>query len=181
MVVFDRKSNKAHLLDASAAAVFRASADGALLSDLEPLMGEFAGAKRTALTALAVKELERVGLVVTSGEVETGMSRRAILKSLGSAATLPLVVSILAPTPAAAASTGQNCSSDGDCNGGDCSMGACLCLPVGGGMSNTKCCLGTQGGIGAGCTATIDCCNPDLDCNPMNMLCCDAATQLICA
>lgn len=179
MVVFDRKSNKAHLLDARAAAVFRASADGALLSDLEPLMGEFAGAKRTALTALAVKELERVGLVVTSGEVETGMSRRAILKSLGSAATLPLVVSILAPTPAAAASTGQNCSSAADCNGGDCSMGTCLCLEVGGStMSQTKCCAAGTGAIGDDCNV-IACCDPELIC--VSMFCCLAADTMTCA
>lgn len=183
MVVFDRKSNKAHLLDARAAAVFRASADGALLSDLEPLMGEFAGAKRTALTALAVKELERVGLVVTSGEVETGMSRRAILKSLGSAATLPLVVSILAPTPAAAASNlspGANCSLPSECTGGTCFPSNCACLPVGGPASQTKCCLNGQVVIGTSCTAIIQCCDPLLTCNPSNMLCCLVSDPTVC-
>ncbi len=161
MVVFDRKSNKAHLLDARAAAVFRKSADGARLSDLEPLMGEFAGAERTALAALAVSELERVGLVVTSGEVETGMSRRAILKSLGSAAALPFVVSILAPTPAAAASIGQNCTGSG---AGDCCCGL-NCEQVGSLSSQRKCCAVGGAGLGAACMGANSCCSPCLICN----------------
>ncbi len=183
MVVFDRKSNKAHLLDARAAAVFRASADGALMSDLEPLMGEFADAKRTALAALAVKELERVGLVVTSGEVETGMSRRAILKSLGSAATLPLVVSIVAPTPAAAASNlppGAACTSDAECSGPVCGAG-CMCQPVGSGGSTTKCCIGGEGAIGAACANDNQCCAPDLACSSPGMQCCQVAGAMLCA
>lgn len=167
LVVFDRASNKAHLLDARSAAVFRASADGAMLSELEPLMDAGSPEKRAALVRFAVLELERVGLVVTSGRDEARLSRRSLLKTLGTAASLPIIVSIVAPTPAAAATAGtgtpgSTCTVASDCGG---CVGLCLCKAVGGSGSTLKCCIADDGVFGDVCSNNNDCCCPDLECS----------------
>lgn len=163
LVVFDRASNKAHLLAARAAAVLRASEKGVRLSELAPLMGDTDAARSGAFARLAVEELARIGLVVTSEGPDRVFSRRAILRTLGAAGAAPLVVSLLAPSPAAAATglvAGDTCASSIDCSG----CVGCICLEVGAEPSNKKCCNTGELGIGAVCVNTNECCCPDLEC-----------------
>lgn len=182
LVVFDRASNKAHLLDARSAAVFRASADGAMLSELEPLMDAGSPEKRAALVRFAVLELERVGLVVTSGRDEARLSRRSLLKTLGTAASLPIIVSIVAPTPAAAATAGTVPIGGSCTTAADCSCPGCLCEPTGTGGSNSlKCCAAGLLGIGSVCMNTPDCCQ-DLTCfGTSTKRCCLTSDTSICS
>lgn len=101
LVVFDRHTNKAHLLDPRAAAIWNAAEKGCSMDDLAGVVDGDTLEERTRVAQLAVAELERAGLL--QSEVP-GLQRRELLKSLGTMAALPMVVSILAPTSAAAAS-----------------------------------------------------------------------------
>lgn len=101
LVIFDRITNKAHMLDPRAAAIWNAARDGCSFEDLVGLVDGDSVEDRRRVAHLAISELERAGLVQSSVPVR---ERRQLLKSLGAVAALPMVVSILAPTSAAAAS-----------------------------------------------------------------------------
>lgn len=101
LVIFDRTTNKAHMLDPRAAAIWNAALDGCSFEDLVGLVDGDSVEDRRRVAHLAVSELERAGLLHSSVPVR---ERRQLLKSLGAAAALPMVISILAPTSAAAAS-----------------------------------------------------------------------------
>jgi hypothetical protein len=96
------------------------------------------GAELTAATGeelvwLALKQLARGRLLtdrVRRPGGATRVTRRELLRRLGlaAAASLPLVTSVVAPTPAQAASlrgSGQPCTSPLECASGVCSSGAC--------------------------------------------------------
>jgi hypothetical protein len=145
-VVYDRDSHEAHCLDRTAAAVFRA-ADGtrtveeiaaALGTDAPPAARE--PAARAALHALA-------GAGLLDGPAGGGPSRREVLRrvGIGAAFLAPVVLSVLAPTPAEALATcvtdcagnqGKACTSfgAGTCNG----TTTCTC--------NTTGCCSDNGG-----------------------------------
>lgn len=110
VVVYDLERNEAHCLNATAAAVFRA-ADGRrslaqiarhLASTVEPGADE-------ALVGLALEQLALVHLVEQEppSPRSGGVSRREAMRrvGIGAAVVLPLVTSVLAPTPAEAAAT----------------------------------------------------------------------------
>ncbi|MEO8358813.1 MAG: hypothetical protein ABI672_02190 [Vicinamibacteria bacterium] len=160
LIVFDRQVNKAHMLDARAALIWRASGSGV---SLDSLTDDAAGDRdhARALNHLAILDLERAGLVVTAGFDAGPVSRRSLLKILGASVTAPLVVSILAPTTAAAA-TMCNTSSGGDLggtrlvNGGTC--GTTCATPVG-----TLTCHSSSSGPaaadGCACMSNNNCCS----------------------
>jgi hypothetical protein len=101
LVIFDRNTNKAHMLDPRAAAIWNAARDGCPVEDLVGLVEGDTVEDRRRVAHLAISELERAGLLSSTVPVR---ERRQLLKSLGAVAALPMVVSILAPTSAAAAS-----------------------------------------------------------------------------
>lgn len=101
LVIFDRTTNKAHMLDPRAATIWNAARDGCRVDDLVSLVEGATLEERKRMAYLAVSELERAGLLQSNVPAP---ERRLLLKSLGAAAALPMVVSILAPTSAAAAS-----------------------------------------------------------------------------
>lgn len=101
LVIFDRITNKAHMLDPRAASIWNAARDGCSVEDLVGLVDGETVEDRRRVAHLAISELERAGLLQSSVPVR---ERRQLLKRLGSVAALPMVVSILAPTSAAAAS-----------------------------------------------------------------------------
>lgn len=101
LVIYDRHTNKAHLLDPRAVAIWNAAEKGCSMDDLAGVVEGDTIEDRTRVAQLAVAELERAGLL--QSEVPA-LERRQLLKSLGTMAALPMVVSILAPTSAAAAS-----------------------------------------------------------------------------
>jgi hypothetical protein len=144
LVVYDRRLHRAHCLNATAALVFRA-ADGTrtvaeLAAVLDPTHG---AAERETLVRLALEQLATAGLLDAPGEPGLG-SRRAVLRqaAVGVALLLPAVASIIAPTPADAASCpvctsareGQACGcpniSVPDC--GTCQPDLTCSLPGGG-------------------------------------------------
>lgn len=86
------------------------------------------------LVWLALDQLGRIGLLdarVSRPPELAGVSRRELIKriGLGVAITLPAVASIVAPTPAQAASRlppGSDCTDSGQCQSSICAEGKCL-------------------------------------------------------
>lgn len=146
LVVYNRATETAHLLNPQASAVFRAAADGCSLEQAIELMGAGTPAQKEAAARLAIAELSQAGVVVSP---LPEMSRRSLLRTIGTAAAMPMVISIVAPTPASAASNlplqslctiGDTCALDGICY-----LGVC-CLPINFGDCNTDadCCQGLE-------------------------------------
>lgn len=170
LVIFNRETKTAHMLNPEAAAVYRAAAGGTSIEDLAGVIEGGNAEQRVAAATLAISELATVGVV--DGTLPP-VSRRSLLRTIGAAAAVPTVISILAPTPAAAASNlvlGQPCTPPEDtcilqaiCLGGHC------CVPLGGFCNNPnpfccgsaicdnfagKCCIPLNGA----CTLDSDCC-----------------------
>lgn len=156
LIVYDLTCHRAHCLNRAAAAVFR-RADGTrtvaeIALELEDPGGD--RATREAIVRLALDQLAAAGMLETTPdempqpagvELDAGgsPSRRDALRRLGTgvALLLPVVASVLAPTPADAQSCltscvgtfpnefdGQPCRCvpgpcDGTCSGGFCSAG----------------------------------------------------------
>ena len=112
LVIYDQRSHEAHHLSPTAAVVWRAADGKRSLPELSALLRESLDANLTAETALsdedsdalvrlALDELDRVGLLVRGlPGIRESMSRREMLGV--TAALLPVVASIVAPTPAMA-------------------------------------------------------------------------------
>ena len=135
LVVFDRRTNKAHLLDARAAAIWRAAENGCSMDDVAGVVeGKTIEEKRT-VAQLGVSDLERAGLLMSD---LPAMPRRGLLKTLGTAAIVPMVISILAPSPAAAAS---NVAAGAPCVfGTDTCVTSATCINNAVNPPTTRCC-----------------------------------------
>jgi hypothetical protein len=95
--VFDSKTNAVHALNSSAAAALESCCEPQTLSGLTDAMRRKLGREVTEEIALeAVAELERAGLVVSSGAAGRleNATRRRMLKAAGAA--LPVVLSLTA-------------------------------------------------------------------------------------
>ena len=116
VVVYDRESHQAHCLNRTAASVFR-NADGRqTISDLASILTAECGEEvsddivSAALASLAEARLLVGAAYLTEGPERPsagGTSRREALRrvGLGAAALVPVVTSLLVPTPAEAANT----------------------------------------------------------------------------
>jgi len=136
LLVYDQRSNRAHCLSSTAAMVWRAC-DGETRADafVERLnLGE--DSVRLALQELADCELLDDGpsiLVGNGGMTRRDLSLRAA-KVGTAAAAVPLIWSITAPVPAAAATpTVEECArySDASCDGCRSICGCCCCCQKG--------------------------------------------------
>lgn len=184
VVVYDQSNDKAHVLNPSAAVLWRACESGATVGELRALLEADLPitADGTSDEALwtALGDLARAGLL--DGQLRmpegpgVGFSRRSLLKKLGVAAVaLPAVTTILAP-PAAASHTGLGCIVNGGtgcadpdhpcCSGETCQGGTC-CRPLGNScLVATTCCSGTCNvvagtccvGNGSTCASNAQCC-----------------------
>jgi hypothetical protein len=122
-LVYDRKTHRAHCLNASARLVL-ASCDGRtppeeLARTLEAELPDLADAE--GFVSLALEQLSEAGLLeepLDDAATPTSRSRRTALRVLATGSTLPVVLSILAPTPAEAQTCirpFQVCTSSSQC------------------------------------------------------------------
>lgn len=119
VLVYDKVRDRAHCLNQSAALVWRAC-DGQRAPEeiARKLSTQSTVAVTEDVVLLALAQLEEIHLLEQLENVPVsfaGMSRRQMARSLGvtAAVTLPVITSILAPTPAQAATCiapGQPCS-----------------------------------------------------------------------
>jgi len=130
-LVYDLKRHRAHSLNQTAALVWR-WCDGrtTVLEMAQRLQAELRLPADEEVVLLALDRLGRSHLLqerVTSKEEAVRVSRRAVARKVAMAAgmtvLLPVVTSIVAPTPAAAATclaTGQSCTQNTQCCSGSC-------------------------------------------------------------
>ena len=131
ILIYDQNTNKAHCLNQTAAKVWKycdgetsiAEACQALSCDLDTPVDE-------KLVWYAVDQFSKDNLLDKGIEqpafIIAGMNRRQMVRTLGLAAVIavPLVTSIVAPTPAQAATCqppGQPCGTSAQCCSGLCS------------------------------------------------------------
>jgi Coenzyme PQQ synthesis protein D (PqqD) len=188
VLVYDLEHHRAHSLNRAAAAMWRACdgtrAEGEIaahLRDAEALL------VTPELVRYGIGELERARLVLGSGH-RGGLTRRDLIRRLGTGAiAVPLVTSIVAPTAAHAQSStcvpaGGQCGGRGDCcpalpglsvicsdPGGICTT----CVPLGGQCGGISDCCPDRGlrcadpggiccgGVDAFCTSNADCCTSE--------------------
>lgn len=130
-LVYDLDNNKAHCLNATAALVWQ-HCDGRtsvydlaarLTSDAQPTQAH------EQMVWLALKQLAKDRLLaapITPPATMSGLNRRQMIRTLGltAAIALPLVTTIIAPTPAQAANsclpTGASCGNSIQCCNGIC-------------------------------------------------------------
>ena len=130
VLVYDLGSDRAHSLSGPVARIWRAC-DGhtssAALSDAVGLDPE--------TVARGLAELADCDLL-TQGHVREGATRREVtvrmVRAGAAVAAAPLIISVMAPTPAMAATPGQCAAGGGQNCGNDChQLGCCCCVPPG--------------------------------------------------
>ena len=119
-LVYDLADDKAHCLNDTAAQVWKNCDGNKSVGEIKALLAEEACAPiDEGVVWLALDQLEKFKLLEegpTAPAVFAGMSRRQLMRNLGVAAVaLPMIVSIISPSPAQAASCGQTCSGSGQC------------------------------------------------------------------
>jgi Coenzyme PQQ synthesis protein D (PqqD) len=143
VLVYDLNEDKAHCLNRTAAFVWNNCDGRKTVSEIARLLREELQAPVDEnVVWLALDQLEKFQLLqerATKPGNVNGMSRRQLVRSLGLVAiSLPLITSIVAPTPAQAATLlppGSCCNSPIDCSSGSCVQGGpCSANP------NTKSC-----------------------------------------
>jgi hypothetical protein len=143
-LVYDRERHQAHCLNRTSAAVFRLCDGTRSLKEIEALLEEGDDpVAREAVVKLALEQLSAARLLVEDAEAGPSThegdaavaSRRELLRL--AALAVPMIASIVAPTPAQAASAA--CINASDCtptnagvrcdplNGGDCTTGFPTC------------------------------------------------------
>jgi hypothetical protein len=135
VLVYDLERHRAHCLNPAAATVFKSCDGKHTIGELARLLRREVGAPADeAWVSLALDRLGKAHLLeerVPAPHAARSVSRREILKKagVGLAAALPLVTSIVAPTPVEAAATCVvSCASAPD--GTPCSLTApagCFC------------------------------------------------------
>jgi hypothetical protein len=140
VVVYDRERHEAHCLNRTAAIVFR-NADGRRsVSDLAALLGAESTGEAKGLVQMALGQLGDAHLLESAPPPapRAGLARRDVMRrvGIGAAVLLPLVTSILAPSPSEAAATcavGPGaCSGQPDGTQCTCTVPPCLAQCVGG-------------------------------------------------
>lgn len=129
VLVYDRQSDTAHCLTASAALVWRACGDGLTM---QGLLARESIDRDTVECALS--ELEEQGLLESTGlrvyHTDGGITRRQAIGRLAAAAAVPLVFSVAAPTAwgtHASPRVKGACSGNGCLNAGYVTCGSCSC------------------------------------------------------
>ncbi len=134
VLIYDLESDKVHCLNETAALVWKYSDgknDPATIARL--LERDLKSPVTENVVWYALSQFEKDGLLegqMTPPALLSGMSRRDVIRALGVAAVVavPVVTSIVAPTPAQAATclpSGQSCTSSSQCCSGLCSGVTC--------------------------------------------------------
>ena len=140
VLVYDLESDRAHCLNKTAALVWLKCDGETTITEMAQQMGRELKAPIDenvvwfALDQLGKDHLLEERVELPAGMLQAGMSRRQMMRALGVAAVVavPVVTSIVAPTPAQAATQfqpGTCCSDASQCLGGTCS-GTCPTNPA---------------------------------------------------
>src|SRR5882672_6719696 len=133
VLVYDLDRDRAHCLNQTAAFVWqRCNGKNSTAQIARTLVQQFDCKVDEKIVWLALDQLGRNHLLETQPipPALLGMNRRAMVRALGLAAVVavPVVTSIVAPTPAMAATGGANgspCGTGAQCSSGICCGGIC--------------------------------------------------------
>jgi hypothetical protein len=147
-LVYDLERHKAHCLNRTAGAVWRLCDGKRDEAALARLLGKDLGTPTGEdVVRLALRELGRARLLQDPVAADIRLSRRRLIQRLGQAVALPLVVSIVSPTAAQAATCRMTQPVDpAACNAGNPNaLGCCcrnrkICASLGGGGCNGAAC-----------------------------------------
>ncbi len=126
LLVYDQQRNVGHCLNPTAAAAWKLCDGQKSPSEVATILTQQLSVPvDESVVLLAVEELSKARLLVGSEKPIRRTSRRDAIRTLGiaGAIALPLVTSLVAPTPARAASclaNGQPCTSNAQCCTGKC-------------------------------------------------------------
>jgi hypothetical protein len=142
VLVYDLKTDQAHCLNRTSALIWK-NCDGKKSEGeiAEVLEQELKSPISVPVVLLGLEELARYGLLENEANEpwelpKATVSRRRLMQNMGLAAalSLPVIMSISAPTAAQAASdpcvanprgVGCPCVTDGDCDSANCNAGTC--------------------------------------------------------
>ncbi len=139
-LVYDLERDEAHCLNQTAALVWKGCDGKTTIAKMTSLLQTQLDTSVNAdVVWLAIKQLQRFHLVESYAEETVALpsvSRRSlVLKYAPAALVLPLIMSISAPTAAAASTNpacatppfpeGCNCTGDSDCASSNCNAGVC--------------------------------------------------------
>lgn len=128
ILVYDRERNVGHCLNSTAAAAWKLCDGKKSTSELAKILTQrFATPVDESVVLLAIEELSQARLLVEPEKPARRTSRREAIRAIGiaGAIALPLVTSLVAPTPARAASclaNGRPCVSNAQCCSGHCGV-----------------------------------------------------------
>jgi hypothetical protein len=134
VLVYDLDDDRAHCLNQTAAFVWQSCDGRTTTAQIANLLGEKLSTRVDEnVVWLALDQLDRNNLLTNrpvAPPPPSGMNRRDMVRALGLAAlvAVPVVTSIVAPTPAQAATclaTGQTCSTSAQCCSGVCNVNVC--------------------------------------------------------
>ncbi len=135
ILIYDRERNKAHCLNPTAAKIWKHCDGETTLSDAcEALARDLNTPVETSLVEYAVEQFSADHLLEADSAMPAfmipGLNRRQMVRTLGLGALIavPLVTSILAPTPAQAATctpSGGACTTSATCCSGLCNTTTC--------------------------------------------------------
>ena len=136
VLIYDLQSDKAHCLNRTSGFVWKHCDGSTSVEEIADLLGvEMQTTVDESVVRLALDQLARYDLLqerVAVPVVMPRISRRGLVRTLGTAAiVVPLITSIIAPTAAEAATMGacgnpgDSCTSDADCCSQNCNALTC--------------------------------------------------------
>ena len=134
VLVYDLDRHRAHCLNSTAAFVWRKCDGKTSIARIAESLGQREGAPiNSDIVWIALGQLVRSNLLADSQEVKTRVTARSVsrrkmirLLGVGTIVALPLITSLVAPTPAQAATclpSGAACTLPGQCCSGLCQGG----------------------------------------------------------
>lgn len=133
LLVYDRERNVGHCLNPTAAAAWKLCDGKKSISELaKVLTRQLSTPVDEPVVLLALEELSKARLMIEVEKPVRRTSRREAIRAIGiaGAVALPLVTSLVAPTPARAASclaNGRPCVSNAQCCSGHCGVSSGHC------------------------------------------------------
>ena len=128
LLVYDRERNVGHCLNPTAAAAWKLCNGKKSVSELAKMLTrQLSAPVDEPVVLLALEELSKARLLIEVEKPVRRTSRREAIRAIGiaGAVALPLVTSLVAPTPARAASclaNGRPCVSNAQCCSGHCGV-----------------------------------------------------------
>jgi hypothetical protein len=132
VLIYDPQRHEGHCLNSTAAAVWTLCDGKNTPSQIARIVSrQFSAGVDELIVDLALERLADVHLLVEPKMLVESPSRRVAIRRIAAAAViaLPLITSIVAPTPANAVTCrhgGSPCSTGGQCCSGVCLLGVCV-------------------------------------------------------